>query len=590
MKFLDMRLFFENALKSFQRLPFTIIDSALFTLLATIMVDTGLGQKEILQKTLMALGLGIPLFFSLELLAEGRKWARFKIFILGFLALLLYYFTLGDIYRGSSAIRLAVLIISAILFISFSPFPRRTPSDISWQFNYDLIAVLSIACFSSLVIFAGISAAFAGIDYLLEMKIRWVFYVRLLIITFGFLCVLIFLAYAPTNAGEVKIRKYPRRLEVFTKYILIPLTVFYMLILYAYIGKIIIEANWPKGGVSGFILGFSITGIISTLLIWPVRKSPENRTVRIYMKALYWLILPLSAVMFLAVWRRISDYGITESRYFVVVAAGWFALMGIYFLFSKSKSIQAIPVSLCVIGLLSSIGPWGAMSISEKSQIGRLEAILKKNNLLLDGRIQPAGRIIQEKDEVEISRILRYLDDVHGLKGIERWFSSNVQAKLKDTKSAALLLGIEYNPNPYSSNLKHFFFSADSRLPVKLTGDYLFIGMGANELRAGPPRQVLINNRTYLFCLSGNELVISREGKAVKKINLAPLVENLLEKYKSELAQIPPEDLLIEEKIEDLDMKIYLNEIEAYKDKKGIMLNSLGMAVFISVPEQKRGE
>ena len=62
----------------------------------------------------------------------------------------------------------------------------------------------------------------------------------------------------------------------------------------------------------------------------------------------YYLLLPLVTLLFVAIFRRINEYGITEKRYFIVVIAVWILAMIIYMLFSKTKKNRVFPLSLAV--------------------------------------------------------------------------------------------------------------------------------------------------------------------------------------------------------------------------------------------------
>ena len=127
-------------------------------------------------------------------------------------------------------------------------------------------------------------------------------------------------------------------------------------------------------------------------------------------------------MLFLSVWRRVAEYGVTESRYYGVLAAVWLAGVCVYFLVSKAKSIKAISVSLCIAAFLSAFGPWGALAVSEQSQMGRLESLLKKNGILSDGKVVKATKAVSPEDQGSISQIVKYLHERHGLRPFKRWF------------------------------------------------------------------------------------------------------------------------------------------------------------------------
>jgi hypothetical protein len=590
MKLPSIKGLFQKVIRTIQRFPLSIIDAFLGTLLSLIIVGNTLIKDEVLIKTLMTLGLGLPLFISLELMAERRQWPRVKALTIGFIALAVYFFTLNDISEFSSAIRFTNLIFFLTILITIAPLSRKSSTNTSWEYNRALLQAFSTALTVAIILFAGIAVAFVGIDYLLDIQVPPIFYLRLLITIFGFICILIFLAGIPENLREsTNTIIYPKQLEVFTKYIFIPLVIFYLFILYAYIGKIIATASWPKGGVSGFILGFSGVGIISMLLIYPIKNTIENRIISLYIKWFYAATIPLSAVMFLAVWRRISEYGITESRYFGIVTAIWLAFISSYFLVSKSKNIKIIPVSLCIVALLSSFGPWGSLSVSERSQIRRLKTFLVKNNMLINEKIQKTNNPILPEEATEISKIVKYLSDVHNLKGIQRWFSVNLQniTARERPKFAVEQLGIIYQP--YSTIDQKYFFLRSAASPIKISGyDYYinfdsFIYTGKHD-----SSELIIDDKKYEISLDtkGNMLLIKKEAQIVSQIDLAIFITPLLQDNKINklpTIDIPKEKMALDEKIENIEMKIYFAEIDGYRDENTMNTNHIRADILLKI-------
>jgi hypothetical protein len=81
----------------------------------------------------------------------------------------------------------------------------------------------------------------------------------------------------------------------------------------------------------------------------------------------------------------------TEGRYLALALGVWLVLSILYFLLRPEKNIKFIPASLCVGILIVSLGPWGALPVSERSQAVRLESLLKKNALLRDSKVHKSS-------------------------------------------------------------------------------------------------------------------------------------------------------------------------------------------------------
>jgi hypothetical protein len=245
-----------------------------------------------------------------------------------------------------------------------------------------------------------------------------------------------FLAGFPVDyENPVVIADYPRGLKIFTQFVLLPILTVYLLILYAYLFRIIFTATWPYGWVAYLVLGFSVAGILAILLLWPLREEENNKWVSGYSRFFYFALFPLIIMLFIAIWKRVSAYGITELRYFVLLLAAWLLFIAVYFSVSKRKNIQLIPLSLCVAAFLVTFGPWGSAGVSLYSQQRRLKGLLVKNKLFADGRITGATRQISLKDRKEISDITEYITQIHGYRVLQPWFHENLDSLMKDPGS-----------------------------------------------------------------------------------------------------------------------------------------------------------
>ena len=130
----------------------------------------------------------------------------------------------------------------------------------------------------------------------------------------------------------------------------------------------------------------------------------------------------------------LGEYGITENRYFVLAMAIGLSITVLYFIFSRRKDIRVIPGILCVLAFLSALGPWSAFSISISDQQGRLESIMTRYEILADGAIQKAPGKIPLEDRQQMSSIVSYLTDWHGLESFSGWLDDSSLASL-DTVS-----------------------------------------------------------------------------------------------------------------------------------------------------------
>ena len=194
----------------------------------------------------------------------------------------------------------------------------------------------------------------------------------------------------------------------------------------------IITREWPSGWIGYLVSSVAVVGILSWLLVRPLEDEPAHRWVKSYTRGFYIAIMPAIVMLWLAIWKRVDQYGITERRYFLIVLSLWLAGIAVYYTVRRSRSIAVIPASLCAVALLTFAGPWGAYAISRASQTSRLRRLLEKNGILASGVVQPATREVANEERREISQTLEYLVRTHGTSGIASWFPDSVGRTLAE--------------------------------------------------------------------------------------------------------------------------------------------------------------
>jgi hypothetical protein len=337
-----------------------------------------------------------------------------------------------------------VLIIALHLFVAYSPYIRNYNENGFWQFNKTLFLRFLLSALYSGVIFSGLSIALLAIDNLFHIKIDEKIYFHLWIVISIVFNTLFFLSGIPQDIRELdRDTNYPKGLKVFTQFVLLPLVSVYLLILYVYGFKIVALWELPRGWVAYLVMCFSVVGIFSLLMIHPVKDDEQNKWINVYSRWFFRLLLPLLILLVVAIYVRVKNYGITENRYFLIALTVWLMVTNVYFLISKKKKISWIPISLSIVAVLSVFGPWGAFAISEKSQIERLENLLVENNILQNGKIVPVNDTISYKSEAEIASIIRYLDQTHGYKNIQKWFDKDLEKLFAEKDSVD---GYVYKP------------------------------------------------------------------------------------------------------------------------------------------------
>lgn len=356
-------------------------------------------------KLLIVCNFALTLLISADLFAEThgltavRKWGL-RILVLIICAAL--YFLLNPIVYEADVIRVVMLAFAFHLLVSFSPFIGQGNVNGFWEYNKSLFLQIITGGIFAGVLTLGLFIAVAAVDALFDVKMPDNSYAYIASLTMVGFLTLFFLSGVPKNFETLNEsdHEYPKWLKIFTQYVLIPLLSIYLVILLVYEAKILISWELPKGYVSMLILGYAVAGILSLLLIHPIRNKEGNGWMGIFSRFFYVMMIPLVVLLLLAVWKRVSVYGITESRYILIILAVWLTIVTLYNLLSSKQNIRFIPVSLCLLALLATYGPQSAFSVSRYSQLNRLRAIFNEHNASAQ----------KEKPE-----IISYLVKNHGL-------------------------------------------------------------------------------------------------------------------------------------------------------------------------------
>ncbi|UOR07506.1 DUF4153 domain-containing protein [Hymenobacter aerilatus] len=394
-------------------------------------------QLDWLFPTLSAAGLGLSSTLAVALATERWRWqpagrwgAQAVV-----LALLVLWYALAPTQPNLEwGMRLALLLLGMHLAVAAGPYlpelRRSADTPGFWRYNETLFLRILLAGIYSGVLFAGCALALVAIDNLFDVKLDEHLFGYLFVTLATVFNTWFFLAGVPSDFEQLEqAAPYPKALKLFTQFVLLPLVVLYLVILYAYLGRILVQWELPKGWVSILILAFSVAGIFALLLIHPIRHAAENTWIRTFARWFYRALFPLLGLLAVAIGTRIRDYGITEERYFVLVLAAWLFCMAVYFLVRRGQGIIWIPASLAVVALLSAAGPWSAFAVAQRSQLKQLREISTEYGLLKGGKLDGAGQRVPKlplQVRQRITSIFEFFTDRDATRQLQPFFTASL--------------------------------------------------------------------------------------------------------------------------------------------------------------------
>lgn len=480
---------FERLIHAFStailRFPLTMLAALLAVVALLIMIEND--GSELLSKMWMMAQLGIPLFIGLSTLAESKSWPwrglGGLIQIAGVVALVFYGWSLPNLnapdFETVHVIRYSIFLLVVHLFVSFAPYLNQYAIAHFWEFNKQLFANFIIGMAYAVILWAGLSLAILAVDQLFQLQLNGKIYLQLFVVLIGIFNTTFFLYHFPVEYEYTDLdTSYTQVFKTLCKFILIPIVTLYFVILYAYSAKILISWALPVGWVASLVIGFSIAGILTYLLNYRLPAYDNSPIAYNYRRWFWWVMLPMIAMLFVAISRRIMDYGITEERYFVAYIGFWLSLTGCYFVFSKTDNIKFVPISLAVFGLTAVLGPSSAFNVSVQSQKGMLEQLLVENGRLEAGKIAQGKTLLPEKDGKKIISVLNFLEKRHQFSAIQNWLPIPVDSLYNGSKppvdQVADLMNIHWDKEPLSSDPYVRAFASPAAYQG-IIGDYTFL-------------------------------------------------------------------------------------------------------------------
>ncbi len=300
--------------------------------------------------------------------------------------------------------------------------------------------------------------------------------------------------------------------------------------------------SWPKGWVANLVLGFAVTGILSLLLVYPIQQQEENRWIRIFSKWYYVALIPLVIMLLLAIGRRISEYGVTENRYFVLAMGLALAGIVLYFFFSPAQNLKIVPIVLCILAFFSAFGPWGAFRVSENSQAQR------QDSLRLNYYPDAPGRIL----------------DLMGIDFVNPW--------QKDSSAA-----------------KDFNFTALWQNGIDIAGyDCLISNREFSTLN--PRQEAVCSTGQFVLRLDASFLVLVPAAQPADSVRIAlePLLRNIMQEYGHEPSSVPAEAMTAAAVSKSLKAKVVLVMVQGGRDHGELTVSHVQADVLIGKTSEGR--
>jgi hypothetical protein len=528
----------------------------------------------------MDLLLLVPILISLRLFCETGWISRRVRLILesAFIAAALFYFfllpnqTLSLSYSSQFVVLLAISGLLCFVCIK----QAYGNDDFYWNFYATLFIRLFVTGIYTGIILSGTGAALGAIDALFKTHLVRIYELRIVIVTLWIFAPLFFLSGVPVESGSEEMKDYRSIwLKNIGMYVMVPLTIVYLSILYAYGFKILLQWELPEGMVSYLVLSFASYGILTLLVIFPFQK--DSKWLYWFSRYFYILQMPLLLLLFVAVFTRVFEYGITFRRYYVLALAVWLLSITIYMVIKKNRNLIFIPLSLAVIALLSILGPWSSFNVSYLSQKGRLMRLLNENGLIQDNKIHRVERTLPIKIRADISSITRYLYDYGKLQNVAYLTSVGIINPESFTKE----LGFDFiRWHKQMRDVFSFGYGSNSYfVPTSYYNVYIRFRETINN-KDGKTNRVQADRITVYYYPKTAIFQFTADGSKKSEIKMKQVIET----FKKREVKSSPIEFLYQDNL--FDIYCLFDGLSGWDDENGIHLDRIDVDFFIKQKQE----
>ena len=520
------------------RFPLAVLIAALLTAYKLAHGDVGDVEKRVLG----ALAGSFLWVVAVDFYVENQKRSfsvRIALWLGGILVIAILFRFAWDIWFSPP-----LLLGSLLLLVGLAGHLGRGESNATfWLFNHRLWLGALLAFVAAGLFGAGLSIIHGTLNMLfgLHLPAKWHEYIWT--ISLGLVAPVSFLALAPRSFTDpITAREESeftmRAIAALVKFVLVPLLLVYTAILYAYAIKIVLAWELPKGTLGAMMVGYLLVGAATLLVGYPSREN-GGPLVSVFWRYWVWLAALPVVLLFIAVWRRISDYGVTDQRYLMVLIGVWALLLaGFRIIRGSDFDLRLVPGVLALLLAAASFGPGGAVGFSVMSQKSELASILSEKGMLVDGKVVrqaegSAGAGLVGADAARVRGIEWYLNTHRSLSLLAPWFEGQpndpfAAGKKPEETARELLVALGLRPD-IGNGSGAIYFTHYSDVPATLSlaksgtvvGPIVFKG-GDPVPVAIPPQTVAVEGLgTIQIELTDKLLTVSLDDGASVKFDIA---------------------------------------------------------------------
>ena len=341
-------------------------------------------------------------------------------------------------------------------------FYRKNQEIPFWNFSIRTILSLALAGVIGGILTLGLLLLVESLKMLFGLDVKNEVYMDIWIVCMVLLAPMLFMILIPK--GENKYMTEVPELSRFAKgvvqYLFLSLLGLYMFTLYAYAAKILLQWSLPVGNVSYLVTGSMVLMVLLIYLTYPIQHLEGNKLFKGVTRWLPVLMLPLLALMTVAIARRLSDYGITVSRLYLLVFNIWCYCVCLWLIFTRNKRIWLIPASFAVILFLISVGPQSIPNITKHQLLNEARKAFTASGIkslpLTSDQYEQWAKTADSKVVAAIDSKLDYLSSDFGYEAVSSLLAKDVTTGGYSVRDDGTLEAEYVSTNCYNDQLVNY--------------------------------------------------------------------------------------------------------------------------------------
>lgn len=313
----------------------------------------------------MLLSLAITLYAE-DRITRRQQWTVQGVAHVVWLCLCLWWafgVDVGSEMYLPAVVGLALIVVGGLTL----PFMQKDSDRACLNFTFGILGRGIITALICVLLFMLTMILLKSVNDLFQLSLPDWIYTDTTALIFVGVAPLLLLALLPTDEAKYNETNWldNRFVSGVIHYLLIPLFFAYLLVLYVYLIKIVATWQLPDGMVALPVSVLVALAVLVEIMLHPVAEMGQGRRFdRLVVRYLPLAVVPLLVLMSIGLWRRISDYGLTVPRVYLVLFNAWcyVACFGLWAM--RSRRVVWTVSSLAVLMGAVSVLPINVSSVT----------------------------------------------------------------------------------------------------------------------------------------------------------------------------------------------------------------------------------